>query len=74
MTLRPRISETAHNYSLGKIIVVADKGVISSDNIWYTLSAKNGYVFSYSVRKSDKVFKEYVLNQNGYRWNKDKTY
>jgi len=74
MTLRPMISETARNYSLGKIIVVADKGVISSDNIWYTLSAKNGYIFSYSIRKSNKAFKKYVLNQNGYRWNKDKTF
>ncbi len=74
MTLRPMISETARNYSLGKIIVVADKGVISSDNIWYTLTAKNGYIFSFSVRKSDKAFKEYVLNQNGYRYNKDKTF
>jgi transposase len=74
ITLRPMISETARNYSLGKIIVVADKGVISSDNIWYTLSAKNGYIFSFSVRKSDKTFKEYVLKQNEYRWNKDKTF
>lgn len=74
MTLRPMISETARNYSLGRIIVVADKGVISSDNIWYTLSARNGYVFSYSVRKSDKAFKDYVLDQDGYRWNKDKTF
>jgi transposase len=74
MTLRPMISETARNYSLGKIIVVADKGIISADNIWYILSAKNGYIFSYSIRKSDKAFKEYVLNQNGYRWNKDKTF
>lgn len=74
MTLRPMISETARNYSLGKIIVVADKGIISSDNIWYTLSAKNGYIFSFSVRKSDKDFKKYVLNQTGYQWNKDKTF
>lgn len=74
MTLRPMISETARNYSLGRIIVVADKGVISSDNIWYTLSARNGYVFSYSVRKSDKAFKDYVLDQDGYRWNKDKNF
>jgi len=74
MTLRPMVSETSRNYSLGKIIVVADKGVISSDNVWYVLSAKNGYIFSFSVRKSDKVFKNYVLDQKGYRWNKDKTF
>lgn len=71
-TLRPMVSEVARNYSLGKIIVVADKGIISSDNIWYTLSAKDGYVFSYSVRKASEAFKKYVLNQNGYNSYKDK--
>jgi transposase len=66
MTLRPMISETARNYSLGRIIVVADKGVISSDNIWYLLSAKYGYVLSYSIRKSSEKFKKYVLDEVGY--------
>lgn len=40
----------------------------TGDNIWYTLSAKDGYVFSLSVRKADKELKEYVLNETGYAW------
>lgn len=70
-TLRPMLKRIQNDYSLGKIIVVADKGVITGDNIWYTLSAKNGYVFSYSVRNADKGFKEYVLEEEGYVMDKD---
>jgi len=55
-----------HDYSLGRIIVVADKGLTTGDNIWYILSAKNGYVLSYSVRGADKKFQDYVLNEKGY--------
>ncbi|MDE4543225.1 IS1634 family transposase [Thermoanaerobacterium sp. R66] len=65
-TLMPMLRKIQHDYSLGRIIVVADKGIITGDNIWYTLSAGNGYVFSYSVRCADKEFKKYVLDENGY--------
>jgi hypothetical protein len=46
--------------------VVADKGMTTGDNIWYTLSAKNGYVLSYSIRGADQKFKNYVLDQSDY--------
>jgi transposase len=65
-TLIPALGKIQRDYSLGRIIVVADKGLTTGDNIWYILSAKNGYVLSYSVRGADKEFKEYVLNDNGY--------
>nr|WP_231968775.1 IS1634 family transposase [Thermoanaerobacterium sp. RBIITD] len=67
-TLMPMLRRIQHDYSLGRIIVVADKGIITGDNIWYTLSAGNGYVFSYSVRCADKEFKKYVLDENGYTY------
>ncbi len=54
------------DYVLGKVVVVADKGMTTGDNIWYTLSAKDGYVFSMSVRGADKELKDYVLNEDGY--------
>jgi transposase len=46
-------------------------GVITSANIWYLIGGKphkprHGYVFSYSVRKSAKDFKKYVLDDAGY--------
>jgi transposase len=66
ITLIPMLGKIQHDYSLGRIIVVAGRGITAGDNIWYTLSAKNGYVLSYSVRGSDKKFKDYVLDENGY--------
>ncbi len=66
-TLIPMLGKIQRNFSLGKIIVVADKGMTTGDNIWYTLSAKNGYILSYSIRGANKKFKDYVLDQDGYR-------
>lgn len=65
-TLIPSLGKIQHNYSLGRIIVVADRGIITGDNIWYTLSAGNGYVLSYSILCADKDFQEYVLKERGY--------
>lgn len=65
-TLIPMLGEIQRNFSLGRIIVVADKGMTTGDNIWYTLSAKNGYVLSYSIRGADQKFKNYVLDGRDY--------
>lgn len=68
LTLRPNLSRIQKQYNLGKVVVVADKGMTTGDNIYYTLSAKNGYVFSMSIRGADKELKDYVLNDEGYEW------
>ena len=68
LTLRPNLSRIQKEYGLGKVIIVADKGMNTGDNIYYTLSAKNGYVFSMSLRGADKELKNYVLNEDGYEW------
>ena len=65
-TLIPALGKIQREYSLGRIVVVADKGITTGDNIWYILSAKNGYVLSYSIRGADKNFQNYVLDENGY--------
>lgn len=67
-TYRPNLSHIKKEYNLNRVIVVADKGMTTGDNIWYTLSAKDGYVFSMSIRGSNKELKNYVLNENGYEW------
>ena len=68
LTYRPNLSRIKKEYGLGKVVVVADKGMTTGDNIWYTLKAGDGYVFSMSVRGGDKDLKSYVLDQNGYEW------
>lgn len=66
-TFIPMLRNIQQDFDLGKTIVVADKGMTTGDNIWYTLSAKNGYILSYSIRGANRKFKDYVLDQNGYR-------
>ena len=67
-TFRSVIGEVRKNYDTGRIVVVADMGVISGDNIYYLTGGKNrnGYVFSFSVRGGTEAFKEYVLDESGY--------
>lgn len=70
-TFRPVIGEVRRNYDTGRIIVVADMGIITGDNIFYLQGKEkgknfNGYVFSFSVRGGTKAFKEYVLSDEGY--------
>jgi len=69
----PIINRARTDYGFGRIIVVADRGLNTSDNIYY-LNGKNdqddnprdGYVYGQSIRGADKEFKEWVLNQKGY--------
>lgn len=68
LTLRPGLSKIQKEYELGKVVVVADKGLTTGDNIHYTLSGKHGYVFSMSVRGATKELKNYVLDEEGYTW------
>lgn len=67
-TFRSVIGEVRRNYDTGRVVVVADKGIISGDNIYYLTGGKNlnGYVFSFSIRGGTESFKEYVLNPEGY--------
>ena len=67
-TFRTVIGEVRRKYGTGRIVVVADMGIITGDNIYYLTGGKdmNGYVFSFSVRGGSDAFKEYVLDDRGY--------
>ena len=67
-TFRSVIGEVRKNYDTGRVVVVADMGIITGDNIYYLTGGKNrnGYVFSFSVRGGTKAFKSYVLDEEGY--------
>ena len=70
LTYRPNFGRIKKEFNLGRVISVADKGMTTGDNIWYTINTptKDGYVFSMSVRGADKDMKSYVLNEEGYEW------
>jgi hypothetical protein len=65
-TLLPILKEAKRRYGLGRTIVVADRGLNTSDNIAANIVDGNGYVFSQSVRKGDKALKKWVLDPSGY--------
>lgn len=49
-----------------RVVVVADKGLNTSDNIAACTLDGNGFVLSQSVRKATKKLKEWVLDESGY--------
>jgi transposase len=67
-TFRSIIGEVRRKYGTGRIVVVADMGIITGDNIYYLTGKNNdnGYVFSFSVRGATDAFKQYVLDDSGY--------
>lgn len=71
LSLRPIHSRTKSKFGLERTVIVADRGLNTSDNIFY-LAGRNdkenldGYIYGQSVRGADKEFKEWVLNQEGY--------
>lgn len=70
-TFRSVIGEVRRNYDTGRVIVVADMGIITGDNIYYLVGSRpekpqNGYVFSFSIRGGAKPFRKHVLDETGY--------
>ena len=69
----PAIQRIKKDYEIGRIIVVADRGLNTSDNT-SVLSGVNasdeknndGYVYGQSIRGADAEFKKWVLEQDGY--------
>lgn len=49
-----------------RVVVVADKGLNTSDNIAACTLDGNGFVFSQSVRKATRELREWVLDDAGY--------
>ncbi len=66
-TLIPLVTDLKKKYGIKHTIVVADKGLNTSDNIAINVIAGNGYVFSQSVRGGNKDLKNFVLDESGYK-------
>ena len=69
----PIIKKAKINFGFQRTIVVADRGLNTSDNIYY-LNGKNssennqmdGYVYGQSIRSADKEFKDWCIKSEGY--------
>jgi transposase len=65
-TLIPILKRIRREFSVGKAVVVSDKGLNTAKNAYYLANSRGGYVFSQSVRGGTKELKEYVLKNSGY--------
>lgn len=70
-TLMPVLDELKDEYNFGRVIVVADKGMNTGENIAYNIIHKNGYIYSQSIRGANAELKEYVLSDEGYEVSSD---
>lgn len=73
-TLKPVLEKLKREYSLGRIIVVADKGLNSGENLDFITGNYDGYVVAQQIRKSKKEFIEMVLDEGGYVYNENRTF
>lgn len=65
-TLMPMLAKVKKSYGVKRIIVVADKGLNSGDNIAFNTVLGDGYIYSKSVRGASADFKKWVLDAEGY--------
>ena len=66
-TMIPLLAEMKRDYEIGRVIVVADKGMNTTRNITFNLIRGDGYVYSQTVRGGHKELKDYVLDGSDYR-------
>ena len=71
--MRPIIERVKNDYTGCRIIFVADRGLNTSDNIYFLNgdnkgddNQRDGYVYGQSIRGADEEFKKWVLSPNGY--------
>jgi len=73
-TLIPAMAEVKEELGLQRIVVVADRGINSSDNIAAMVATSNGFIFSQSIRhtKSTAELRAWALSEAGYKNSLDK--
>jgi len=71
-TMFPYLTQIKRDFAdIGRIIVVADKGLNTSPNLVSNTLNGNGYVFSQKVRGANGELQKYVLDEKGYAWISD---
>ena len=75
LTLQPTMKDVKESYGLGRLTVVADKGLNTSKNIDAIVNAGDGYVFSQILRgKKGQRYNDKLFEIEGWSTNKDETY
>lgn len=72
--MRPILNRVKTEFSDSRTIIVADRGLNTSDNIYFIngdnkgdVNKRDGYVYGQSVRAASEEFKTWVLETRGYK-------
>ena len=75
LTLQPTMRDIKESYELGRLVVVADKGLNTSKNIDAIVNAGDGFVFSQILRgKKGQRYHKMLFDKDGWVCNADQTY
>jgi len=75
LTLQPTMKNLKESYGLGRLVVVADKGLNSSKNIDFIVNNGDGFVFSQILKgKKGQRYHEKLFDKSGWTSNEDGTY
>jgi len=70
--LRPILKKSKTMFNLKRVVVVADRGINTSDNTVFIAGKNNydnkldGYIFGQTIRGADKEFRNWALDKKGY--------
>lgn len=73
-TLRPALKNTINDFGLSRFVLVADKGLNSEKNMAELTKGGNGYIISKSIAKSNAETKAWIIDENGYEYNSQRTF
>lgn len=65
-TLMPLLQNVRKQYDIGRFIVVADRGLNTSNNTAMALAKGDGYIYAQSILKANTELKKFCLDQDGY--------
>jgi len=75
LTLQPTMKDIKESYGLGRLVVVADKGLNSSKNIDVIVNNGDGFVFSQILKgKKGQRYNEKLFDKSGWVSNEGDTY
>jgi len=75
LTLQPTMKDIKESYGMGRLVVVADKGLNSSKNIDVIVNNGDGFVFSQILKgKKGQRYNEKLFDKSGWTSNEGGTY
>ena len=65
-TLQTAVARLKEKYKLDRIVIVADRGLNSQDNLEFLLQEGHDFVFAYTLKRSTEALKALALDEEGW--------